>query len=636
MRLRCPLSRVGWQARGVAGISEGCFAKTGHPPGRALAELAGRQWGVRRCAQLRALGIGRARRCSCGRTAGRLHRVHRGVYAVGHRMLRPEGHRLAAVLACGPGAVLSHRSAAAHWGLLATSQQRIDVTAPRGRHGVPGIRLHTSRSLDAQDTTSHEGIPITTVHRTLLDLAATVRDDQLERALAQAMYLQLYDQRAIDDVIARSNGHRGTSVLKEATRQEPQITKSMWEIRMLGSSAAPNLPEPICNKAAARPRPRRVQARLLLARVRPDRRDRRLGGPPHAGRLPQRPRQGRRAHRRRVQGPAVHLGRRRRHHPAPPEARCFRIDPCASPSPPTSGSGSPTPSWRSSRGAGTTSSPTARSTTPSATTGPGRPRRRRATSPTGAPSRPSCAAGPGRAPRSPPTRSRGSAPRCASTRPPRPARASGTTRTCWRSACAPRRRPSSREILDAWFASRAERRARRRGQRRAPGRHPVIALRRAGRARGPSSAGWSAGRASSPRGCPRSGGYEVIRPPATMSHRAGHAWEQVVLPAQGAARPAAAQPRQPRAARLPPQRRRHPRRRRPAPPGLVLAPLRPLAARRPARSSRRGRASSSPSASSPGGSWRSCCTSTPTSSPAASTAASTRRPTPSRPEPRSA
>jgi hypothetical protein len=185
--------------------------------------------------------------------SGRLHRVHHGVYALGHTLLRPEGHRLAAVLACGPGAVLSHRSAAAHWELLATSQQRIDVTAPRTRQGVPGIRLHTSRSLDAQDTTRHEGIPITTVHRTLLDLAATTRADQLENALAQAMHLQLYDQRAIDDVIARSNGHRGTKVLEEATRQEPQITKSMWEIRMLRLVRSAGLPEPICNEALHAP-----------------------------------------------------------------------------------------------------------------------------------------------------------------------------------------------------------------------------------------------------------------------------------------------------------------------------------------------------------------------------------------------
>ena len=62
------------------------------------------------------------------------------------------------------------------------------------------------------------------------------------------MYLQLYDQRAIDDVIARSNGHRGTNVLKEATKQEPQITKSMWEIRMLALVRRAGLPEPICNE----------------------------------------------------------------------------------------------------------------------------------------------------------------------------------------------------------------------------------------------------------------------------------------------------------------------------------------------------------------------------------------------------
>ena len=219
----------------------------GPPPWLRAARLAARQFGVLSVAQLRELGVERGAVGKAVR-AGRLHRVHHGVYALGHTVLRVEGHRLAAVLACGPGAVLSHRSAASHWGLLATDQVGIDVTAPRSRQGVPGIRLHTSRSLDAQDTTRHEGIPITTVHRTLLDLAATARDDQLERALAQAMYLQLYDQRAIDDVIARSNGHRGTNVLKEATKQEPQITKSAWEIRMLRLVRSARLPEPICNR----------------------------------------------------------------------------------------------------------------------------------------------------------------------------------------------------------------------------------------------------------------------------------------------------------------------------------------------------------------------------------------------------
>jgi hypothetical protein len=212
-----------------------------------LAELVDRQWGVASLAQLRAAGLSADAVERRVRT-GRLHRLYRGVYGVGDRALRVEGRRLAAVLASGPGAVLSHRSAAAHWGLLATDQERIDVTAPRSRQGVPGIRLHTSRSLDAQDAANHRGLPITTIARTLLDLAATVRDDQLERALAQAMYLQVYDQRAITDVIHRSNGHRGTNVLKQATKQEPQITKSDWEIRMLRLVRGANIPEPICNR----------------------------------------------------------------------------------------------------------------------------------------------------------------------------------------------------------------------------------------------------------------------------------------------------------------------------------------------------------------------------------------------------
>jgi very-short-patch-repair endonuclease len=179
--------------------------------------------------------------------AGRLRVIHRGVYATGGAVLRVEGRRLAAVLACGPGAVLSHRSAAAHWGLLNTDQTRIDVSAPATRHGVPGIRLHRTRFLDAQDTTDHEGIPITTVHRTLLDLAATVRSDRLERALAQAMHLQLYDQRAIDDAIARSTGHRGTGVLARATAREPKRTRSEFEARFLKLVREAGLPEPEVN-----------------------------------------------------------------------------------------------------------------------------------------------------------------------------------------------------------------------------------------------------------------------------------------------------------------------------------------------------------------------------------------------------
>jgi predicted transcriptional regulator of viral defense system len=214
----------------------------------AVSDLAGRQWGVVSVAQLRALGAGRSaitRRVQ----AGQLHRLFPGVYAVGHATLGREGRRLAAVLACGPDAVLSHRTAASHWELLRTDQTRIDVTALRGRHGAPGIRLHRTRSLDAQDTTNHEGIPITSVSRTLLDLAATARATELERALAQAERLQLYDHRAITDLIARSNGHRGTRVLAQATTREAKWTRNEWEAAFLELIRQAGLPEPQTNDA---------------------------------------------------------------------------------------------------------------------------------------------------------------------------------------------------------------------------------------------------------------------------------------------------------------------------------------------------------------------------------------------------
>jgi very-short-patch-repair endonuclease len=226
--------------------------RDGPPPERALAELAAGQWGVVSVAQLRGLGFGRAavtRRVQ----AGRLHRLYRGVYAVGHARLPREGRWLAAVLACGPGAVLSHRSAAAHWGLLPTEQARVDVTARPSREGRVTIRLHRSRSLIARDTTSYQGMPITSVARTLLDLAATVRPDRIERALAQAQRLQLYDHQAIRDVIERTNGHRGRTPLARATARDPAFTRSEAEARFLALARRATLTDPLVNHILTAP-----------------------------------------------------------------------------------------------------------------------------------------------------------------------------------------------------------------------------------------------------------------------------------------------------------------------------------------------------------------------------------------------
>jgi hypothetical protein len=134
-----------------------------------IATLAGRQHGVVSLAQLADAGLSpRAARHRVH--AGRLHRVHPGVFAVGHPVLGADGRRLAAVLACGSGAVLSHRSAAAAWGLRPTSRARHEVTVPRtAGTGPAGVEAHRARRLSPDDVTVLRAIPITSVARTLLD-----------------------------------------------------------------------------------------------------------------------------------------------------------------------------------------------------------------------------------------------------------------------------------------------------------------------------------------------------------------------------------------------------------------------------------------------------------------------------------
>jgi very-short-patch-repair endonuclease len=138
-----------------------------------------------------------------------------------------------------------------HWNLLNYDAPKPEVTAPASRRGAPGIRLHRTHSLDARDTTNHQGIPTTTVHRTLLDLAAHVPQHHLERALAQAERLELYDHRAIQSVIERSNGHRGTKRLIQAIQDDPQFTRSELEARMRKLARKHGLPTPEFNVVLA-------------------------------------------------------------------------------------------------------------------------------------------------------------------------------------------------------------------------------------------------------------------------------------------------------------------------------------------------------------------------------------------------
>jgi hypothetical protein len=154
---------------------------------RRIAAIAGRQHGVVTIEQLRAAGIGRTevtRRVQ----AGRLHRLHRGVYAVGHRSLSWRGRWLAAVLAAGDGAVLSHSSAAALWQFLRPISGPVHVTvgAAVRRKSRPGLQIHRSRTLTPRDVTRRHGIAVTAPARTISDIRGEVEPYLFRRALRQA------------------------------------------------------------------------------------------------------------------------------------------------------------------------------------------------------------------------------------------------------------------------------------------------------------------------------------------------------------------------------------------------------------------------------------------------------------------
>lgn len=155
------------------------------------------------------------------------------MYAVGHDQLRLEGRWLAAVFACGPGAVLSHLDAAALWELRQSQSAVIDVTVPSrtGRMKRPGIRVHRSGRLGKGEVTVRDGIPVTTVARTLLDLADVLPKQALRRAVTEAEYLRLFDLTAINAVVQSNPGRRGAKLMAAAGTGER--TRSKLEDRFL-------------------------------------------------------------------------------------------------------------------------------------------------------------------------------------------------------------------------------------------------------------------------------------------------------------------------------------------------------------------------------------------------------------------
>lgn len=213
----------------------------------AVAELAARQYGVVSGRQLAALGWSLSK-VSDATVAGRLHRDHQGVYAVGHPGVSPHGRCLAAVLARGNEALLSHYSAAWLWGLVGGCGTVIDVTAPLPRHCRDGIRVHSANGLHADDHAEFEGIPVTAVPKTLLDLAAA-SERNLSWALSRAKHKGLLDLIEIDCLIRRSAGRAGIRRLRLAMTEyrEPAFTRSRLERRFLRLVREAGLPRPSTN-----------------------------------------------------------------------------------------------------------------------------------------------------------------------------------------------------------------------------------------------------------------------------------------------------------------------------------------------------------------------------------------------------
>lgn len=219
---------------------------------RVIGDLAAGQWGVVARRQLTAVGLTRTmiqRRLA----NGRLVQLHRGVYAVGHRRLRREGIWLAAVLAVPRGA-LSHRDAACLHGLRQANHAKVDVSTPgRGRLDEQAIAVHRTRTLDAADLTTVSGIPVTTIARTLVDLAGTVPPDHLAKAIREAEHQQTLDIRSIEATLTRTRGRRGpghaalTEALAEHASLATTLTRSSLEASFQRLIREHRLPKPQTN-----------------------------------------------------------------------------------------------------------------------------------------------------------------------------------------------------------------------------------------------------------------------------------------------------------------------------------------------------------------------------------------------------
>ena len=229
-------------------------ARGGEPVDLRIAHLAEAQNGHIGRDALRGLGLGEGA-VQHRLNQGRLRPVHRGVYAVGHRRNDRWALWHAAVLLGGDDAALSHRAAAAHAGLLRGWWTPVEVTVPTQRRHRPGVRF-ARRRLPSDERIVREGIPTTTVARTLLDLAATAPEWRFTRALREAEVQGIGETPSLVDLLARYPGHRGTARVRRALDLLPSaatFVPNELEARFLSLVASAGLPPPACRYGIALP-----------------------------------------------------------------------------------------------------------------------------------------------------------------------------------------------------------------------------------------------------------------------------------------------------------------------------------------------------------------------------------------------
>jgi very-short-patch-repair endonuclease len=217
-----------------------------HAVERAIAKIAGRQDNVITRDQLLAAGLTRgaiAHRVG----SGRWRQQHRGVYLVGPAPPTPMARARAAVLACGDGAVVSHRSAASLFGLLPETAGDVEITvAGRNPGDHAGIKLHRTKPLPRQDVTKVRGFKVTSIARTICDLAATESPRDTEQAFQEALYREIVTVKALEAVLDREPRRRGAAVIRSLI-SDPRLTRSERERRLLKLISDAQLPKPLTN-----------------------------------------------------------------------------------------------------------------------------------------------------------------------------------------------------------------------------------------------------------------------------------------------------------------------------------------------------------------------------------------------------